>query len=85
MTVTLVFLARLREAFGIAGEQVALPAGVATVAALRTWLAARGGVWATELAPGRSVRIAVNHDLVASDAALRDGDEVAFFPPVTGG
>jgi len=85
VTVTLVFLARLREAFGIAGEQVALPAGVATVAALRTWLAARGGVWATELAPGRSVRIAVNHDLVASDAALRDGDEVAFFPPVTGG
>jgi len=85
VTVTLVFLARLREAFGIAGEQVALPAGVATVAALRTWLAARGGVWATELAPGRSVRIAVNHDLVASDTALRDGDEVAFFPPVTGG
>ena len=85
MTVTLVFLARLREAFGIAGEQVALPAGVATVAALRTWLAARGGVWATELAPGRSVRIAVNHDLVASDTTLRDGDEVAFFPPVTGG
>ena len=85
MTVTLVFLARLRESFGIAGEQVALPAGVATVAALRTWLAARGGVWATEMAPGRSVRIAVNHDLVASDTALRDGDEVAFFPPVTGG
>ena len=85
MTVTLVFLARLRESFGIAGEQVALPAGVATVAALRTWLAARGGVWATEMAPGRSVRIAINHDLVASDTALRDGDEVAFFPPVTGG
>ena len=85
MTVTLVFLARLREAFGIAGEQVALPAGVATVRALRTWLAARGGVWATELAPGRSVRIAVNHDIVAADTALRDGDEVAFFPPVTGG
>jgi len=85
VTVTLVFLARLRESFGIAGEQVALPAGVATVAALRTWLAARGGVWATEMAPGRSVRIAINHDLVASDTALRDGDEVAFFPPVTGG
>jgi molybdopterin synthase sulfur carrier subunit len=83
--VTLVFLARLREALGVPGEKVALPAGVATVAALRSWLAGRGGAWAVELAPGRAVRIAVNHDLAAPDAAIREGDEVAFFPPVTGG
>ena len=84
-TLTLVYLARLREAFGAAGERIELPAGVTTVAALRAWLAARGGAWATELAPGRAVRFAINHDIVASDAAVRPGDEVALFPPVTGG
>ena len=85
MTITLVYLARLREAFGVPGEQVLLPAGIATVEALRSWLMRRGAVWAGELAVGRAVRIAVNHDLAAPDTALRDGDEVAFFPPVTGG
>jgi molybdopterin synthase sulfur carrier subunit len=85
VTVTLVFLARLREAFGIPGEAVELPPEVATVAALRAWLARRGGAWTTELAPGRAVRVAVNHDLVSPGTDLKDGDEIAFFPPVTGG
>jgi molybdopterin synthase sulfur carrier subunit len=85
VTVTLVFLARLREAFGVSNEKVSLPPGIATVAALRTWLGDRGGAWASELAPGRAVRVAVNHDMAAPDAILREGDEVAFFPPVTGG
>ena len=85
MTITLVFLARLREAFGVPAETVELPVEVATVAALRSWLAGRGGPWSTELAPGRAVRIAVNHDLAGVDTAIREGDEVAFFPPVTGG
>ena len=56
-----------------------------TVGALRAWLAARGGSWATEFAPQRAVRAAVNHDLVGPDARVAPGDEVAFFPPVTGG
>jgi molybdopterin synthase sulfur carrier subunit len=84
-TVTLVYLARLRESFGTAGERITPPAGVATVGALRSWLAARGGAWATELAAGRAVRVAVNHDLADGDTPIRAGDEVALFPPVTGG
>lgn len=84
-TLTLVYLARLREAFGTASERVALPAEVGTAGALRAWLAARGGVWAIELAPGRAVRVAVNHVLAGPDSAIRAGDEVALFPPVTGG
>ena len=56
-----------------------------TVAALRTWLATRGGAFAAELAPGRAVRIAVNHDLAGPDTPVRPGDEIALFPPVTGG
>jgi molybdopterin synthase sulfur carrier subunit len=84
-TLSLVYLARLREAFGASSERVLLPDGVTTVAALRAWLAARGGVWAVELAPGRAVRIAVNHDIAAPDMPVRPGDEIALFPPVTGG
>jgi len=84
-TLTLVYLARLREAFGIATERIEMPPGVATVAALRAWLAARGGAWSTELAPGRAVRIAVNHELAQPQTAVRAGDEIAVFPPVTGG
>ena len=84
-TVSLVYLARLREAFGKASERIEVPAEVASVAALRSWLAGRGGVWAIELAPGRAVRIAVNHALAQPDTLVRPGDEVALFPPVTGG
>jgi molybdopterin synthase sulfur carrier subunit len=84
-TITLVYLARLREAFGTPGETVTLPDGVATAGALQSWLAGRGGAWAAELASGRAVRVAVNHDMARADTPLRGGDEVALFPPVTGG
>lgn len=85
ITINVVYLARLREAFGVAGERLAPPPGMVTVRALCEWLSARGGAWATELAPGRAVRIAVNHDLAGPDTPIRAGDEVALFPPVTGG
>jgi molybdopterin synthase sulfur carrier subunit len=75
----------LREAFGSAAERVEAPPEVTTVGALRAWLATRGGAWAIELAPGRAVRVAVNHDLATPDTPIRAGDEVAIFPPVTGG
>jgi len=85
VTLKLVYLARLREAFGRSDEQVDAPAGIETVAALRDWLAGRGGPWARELAPGRAVRVAVNHTVADATTRLHDGDEVALFPPVTGG
>lgn len=83
--VELVYLARLREAFGVARERVDLPVDLATVARLRGWLCERGGNWARELAPERAVRFAVNHDLARPDTPIAAGDEVALFPPVTGG
>jgi len=82
---TLVYLARLSDAFGASTESVRPPVAVTTVAALRDWLAARGGAWAAELAPPRAVRFAVNHELAQADTVVRPGDEVALFPPVTGG
>lgn len=84
-SITLVYLARLRESFGMSGEKVILPAEVATVAGLTQWLASRGGPWATELESGRALRVAVNHDLAEPQTHLAAGDEVALFPPVTGG
>jgi molybdopterin synthase sulfur carrier subunit len=84
VTVRLVYLARLREALGCAGESFAVP-GEATVRGLLDALRARGGAFAVELAPGRPVRVAVNHALAAPTSAVREGDEVALFPPVTGG
>jgi len=62
-----------------------LPGDVRTVAALLTWLRRRGGAWAAELAPNRAVRVAVNYDMARADTPVKAGDEVAFFPPVTGG
>jgi len=85
VTVNLVYLARLREVFGRTGEALTMSGGDATVAAVIALLHARGGAFATELAAGRAVRIAVNHALVGADSIVRDGDEVALLPPVTGG
>lgn len=83
--VTLLYFARLREALGVSSEQADLPAGVADVNGLTNWLRARGGAWETELAPGRAFRVAVNQDMAEGTTPVKDGDEVAVFPPVTGG
>ena len=85
MKVRLMFFASLREALARSQENLAVPAGVATLGDLRAHLAARGGVWAEHFAPRRNLRAALNQDMAQPGAALADGDEVAFFPPVTGG
>ncbi|MBI5938023.1 MAG: molybdopterin converting factor subunit 1 [Betaproteobacteria bacterium] len=85
MRVTLLYFARLREQFGTGSESAALPSEVKTLNDLLAWLRARGGNWASELAEGRAFRLAVNQDMVGPEAVLNDGDEVAIFPPVTGG
>lgn len=82
---TLHYFARLREALGVSSERVDVPAEVNNVAGLLGWLRARGGIWEEELAPGRAFRVAVNQDMAEAATAIRDGDEVAVFPPVTGG
>ena len=81
----LVFFARLREDLGTNAEELALPAGVGTVAALRAHLASRGGAWGTTLAQGKAIRVAVNQEMAQPTTPVNPGDEVAFFPPVTGG
>jgi molybdopterin synthase sulfur carrier subunit len=52
---------------------------------LRAALVERGGAWAQELAAVRPIRAAVNQEMASGETPVADGDEVAFFPPVTGG
>ncbi|MGD9943700.1 MAG: molybdopterin converting factor subunit 1 [Burkholderiaceae bacterium] len=81
----ILYFASLREALGTASEAPELPAAVSTVGELRGWLRARGGAWAEQLAEGRAIRAAVDQQMADAGTPLRDGAEVAFFPPVTGG
>ena len=83
--VTVLYFARLREVLGRDVERLSLPAGVDTVGALRELLRARGGAWEVELAAAKPVRVAVNQTMARLDSAVGPGDEIAFFPPVTGG
>jgi molybdopterin synthase sulfur carrier subunit len=83
--VKVLFFAGLREQLGTAGEEVELPGGVSTVAGLRAHLRARGGNLEKVLSVKALVRAAVNQDMVQPTSAIKAGDEVAFFPPVTGG
>ena len=85
MTIQLVFLARLRERFGVSREIYELTADIDTVDTLLAALRQRGGAFAEELAAGRAFRVAVNQEVVALDHPVKAGDEVAIFPPVTGG
>lgn len=84
-TIRTVYLARLREAFASSGEALTLVGDAVTIADVLDTLRSRGGAWAIELATGRAVRVALNHTLATPTTRVRDGDEVALFPPVTGG
>lgn len=83
MTVKLLYFAGLREQLGTPGEELDVPA--TTVAGLRSQLMARGGAWQSALAQGRALRVAVNQEMAQPTTPVKPGDEVAFFPPVTGG
>lgn len=80
----ILYFASLREALDTAGESIALPVP-ASVSALIAVLRARGGAWSSALGADKRWRVAVNQEMAAMDTTLRAGDEVAIFPPVTGG
>jgi molybdopterin synthase sulfur carrier subunit len=79
------YFAWLRTKTGVGAEDIALPAGVVDVEGLVRWLVARGPGYAAAFHERAAVRCAVNQDYVAFDHPIGDGDEVAFFPPMTGG
>jgi sulfur-carrier protein len=83
--VKILYFAWLRARIGCAEEELPLPPGIRDVSGLLDWLGARGANFAAALENRAVVRVAVNHDYVGPDHPLREGDEVAIFPPVTGG
>jgi len=85
MKLNLVYFAWLKQSIGNGAETVDVPADVATVAQLREWLRGKGGGHAEAFGKDAVLRAAVNKQIVGDDHALKDGDEVAFFPPFTGG
>lgn len=83
--VHILYFAWLRERAGRSEERLALPPGVATVGALAAWLRARDAAGQAAFAELATIRAAVNQSFAKPGAPVADGDEVAFFPPVTGG
>ena len=82
--IDVLYFASLRERVGTASERMELP-GKATVAGLMRVLNERGGPWGEAFGGGAPLLAAVNQEMARPEHSLRDGDEVAFFPPVTGG
>jgi molybdopterin synthase sulfur carrier subunit len=85
MKLKILYFASVKERLGKGAEELDVPADVATVASLRAHLGARGGAYAEVFDGKKLVKAAVNQDMVPLTTPLRAGDEVAFFPPVTGG
>lgn len=83
--VTILYFASIKELLGLARESVELPPGIRHVGALAASLRGRGEVWADALRGGPALKVAVNQSMTTLDALIKDGDEIAFFPPVTGG
>ena len=83
--VTVLYFASLREKLGCSREQLALPATTSTVSSLVEVLRSREGQWPEAFAPGRNWRVAVNQNMADLATPVKAGDEIAFFPPVTGG
>ncbi|MFC3229651.1 molybdopterin converting factor subunit 1 [Marinibaculum pumilum] len=81
----ILYFAWLRERVGHAQEQAEPPPEIATVAALIDWLAGRGENYEAAFADRSVIRAAVNQEHAALDTAIGPGDEIAFFPPMTGG
>ncbi|MCB2261790.1 MAG: molybdopterin converting factor subunit 1 [Candidatus Thiosymbion ectosymbiont of Robbea hypermnestra] len=83
--IRLLYFARLREQLDTPGEEIAPTADLATVGDILALLRRRGGVWSERLAEEAPVLAAVNQETARPETPVVDGDEVAFFPPVTGG
>ncbi|MEE9358250.1 molybdopterin converting factor subunit 1 [Candidatus Vondammii sp. HM_W22] len=82
--INVLYFARLKEQLNIASEELEA-SSLSTLADIIRQLTERGGVWEETFGSGQTVMMAVNQEMSDAAASVKDGDEVAFFPPVTGG
>jgi sulfur-carrier protein len=85
MKIKVLYFARIKEAVNYSSEEMVLPQEVGTILSLKNHLALRGENWANLFNGKQTIRAAINHALVDDLAVIQANDEVAFFPPVTGG
>jgi molybdopterin synthase sulfur carrier subunit len=83
--IKLVYFAWLREGIGTGQEEILLPDGVDTVEALIMHLCTMGHRYADAFGMRKTIRCAINYEFAGAQSKINAGDEVAFFPPVTGG
>lgn len=79
------YFAWLKDYTGCAQEEILCPDNVQSIEGLMNYLAARSDDFAKAFSDRAVIRAAVNHEFAQHDAVIKDNDEVAFFPPVTGG
>lgn len=79
------YFAWVRERIGKAEEDIDLPDGIATVGELMVWLAAKGDGYGHAFENTKIIRAAIDKSHVRADAAIAQANEIAFFPPMTGG
>ena len=79
------YFAWIRQRTGLDAEEVVAPTEVTDVAGLLDWLKTRNAGFAEALADFDSIRVAVNQEFAELDAPVAQSDEVAIFPPMTGG
>ena len=85
MSVNMVYFARIREAIGTSGEEISPPPEVQNIGDLLTWLAGQDEKYADAFRARDRIRTAINQVYVTMESGFKDGDEIAIFPPVTGG
>jgi len=83
--INVLYFASLKDALGTSAEEIEADNNITDVGALREWICARGEPWQSNLGQQQRLMASVNQQLARPDTQITDGDEVAFFPPVTGG
>lgn len=84
-SIQVLYFSSLKEQLGKESEAIDLPEPISDIQGLREWICARGEPWAEKFNSNQKLMAAVNQEMAKPDTSVADGDEIAFFPPVTGG
>ena len=83
--IRILYFARFREKLNCESEELQPESGSMSVRMLVQQLGQRGETWSEVFDSGQRILVSINQEIVNFDAEIKDNDEVAFFPPITGG